>query len=50
MRRQFDQQLDELNTMLIEMGMMVESAIASSIEALEKLDPKLARQAIFAVN
>ncbi|MBP7213603.1 MAG: phosphate signaling complex protein PhoU [Anaerolineaceae bacterium] len=50
MRRQFDQQLDELNTMLIEMGMMVESAIASSIEALEKQDPKLARQAIFADN
>ncbi len=50
MRRQFDQQLDELNTMLIEMGMMVESAIASSIEALDKQDPNLARQAIFADN
>jgi phosphate transport system protein len=48
MRSRFDQQLDTLNTMLIEMGMLVEKAIATSIDALKKQDIELAGRAIAA--
>lgn len=46
MRSRFDRQLETLNTMLIEMGMQVETAIAASIEALKKQDTLLAKKAI----
>ena len=48
MRNKFDEQLDLLNNMLIEMGALIESAIASAVEALQKQDVDLARQAIAA--
>lgn len=48
MRSRFDRQLETLNTMLIEMGMQVETAIAASIEALKKQDTVLAKKAIAA--
>ncbi|WP_293007341.1 MULTISPECIES: phosphate signaling complex protein PhoU [unclassified Oscillibacter] len=48
MRSRFDRQLETLNTMLIEMGMQVETAIAASIEALRKQDTVLAKKAIAA--
>ncbi len=46
MRNRFDDQLARLNDMLIEMGALVEKAIALAIEALEKQDRDLAEQAI----
>ena len=45
-RNRFDQQLDLLNTMLIEMGGNIEYAITSAIEALKKQDPELAKKTI----
>lgn len=45
-RNRFDQQLDLLNTMLIEMGGNIEYAITSAIEALEKQDPEPAKKTI----
>ncbi len=44
--RRFDQQLQALNNMLIEMGGNVETAISTAIEALKKQDITLARKAI----
>ena len=46
MRSRFDEQLQELNNLLIEMGAMVETAIATSITALMDQDAETARKAI----
>lgn len=46
MRIQFGEQLNMLNDMLIEMGALIEKAIALAIDALEKQDTELAKQAI----
>ena len=46
MRNKFEEQLNLLNDMLIEMGALVEKAIALAIDALEKQDIILAKQAI----
>lgn len=46
MRNRFDEQLDLLNTELIEMGALCERAISTSIEALLKGDLSLAEQAV----
>jgi phosphate transport system protein len=46
MRNKFDGQLAKLNDMLIEMGALIEKAIALTINALEKQDTSLAKQAI----
>ncbi|MDR0853585.1 MAG: phosphate signaling complex protein PhoU [Clostridiales Family XIII bacterium] len=48
MRSTFDQQLQMLNIMLIEMGAQTETAIAQSITALKKQDALLAQKAIAA--
>lgn len=48
MRGRFDSQLETLNVMLIEMGMLIETAIATSIEALKMQDVSLAKEAIAA--
>lgn len=47
-RNTFEQQLQLLNTMLIEMGSLVETAIAQSITALKKQDVEMAKKAIAA--
>ncbi|MEG1887115.1 MAG: PhoU domain-containing protein, partial [Oscillospiraceae bacterium] len=46
MRNQFDKQLDKLNTTLIEMGALCESAIASAAKSLIDEDRQLALNAI----
>ncbi|MDR0325925.1 MAG: phosphate signaling complex protein PhoU [Oscillospiraceae bacterium] len=46
MRNRFDQQLEKLNNMLIEMGGLIEAAIEKSIQALTKLDVELAHEVI----
>lgn len=46
MRSRFDEQLDQLNTLLIEMGAMVEQAIAQANKALIEQDVALAEQII----
>jgi len=46
MRSNFDKQLAALNDMLIEMGGLIETAIAMAIKALEKQDIELAKKAI----
>jgi len=46
MRNRFDEQLDQLNNMLIEMGMLIETAIALAIQALREQDVELAKKAI----
>ena len=46
MRVKFDEQMIMLNNMLIEMGAMIETAIAMAIEALLKQDIDLARKAV----
>ena len=46
MRVKFDEQMSLLNNMLIEMGAMIETAIAMAIEALLKQDAKLAQKAV----
>ncbi len=43
MRKRFDQQLEELNQEMQEMGRMVEGSIQKAIEALLKQDEKLAQ-------
>ncbi len=48
MRSKYDQQLQALNTRLIEMGAQVEGAIAASIRALKERDIALAKQVIAA--
>ena len=46
MRNKFEQQLSSLNDMLIEMGALIEKAIALAIDALDKQNITLAKQAI----
>ncbi|MCL2164489.1 MAG: phosphate signaling complex protein PhoU [Oscillospiraceae bacterium] len=46
MRRKFDEQLAHLNESLIEMGIMVEQAIANADKALIEQDTELAQQII----
>lgn len=46
MRKTFDQQLQLLNTMLIEMGAQIETAIEQSIQALTTQDVAIAKKAI----
>lgn len=46
MRNRFDIELDKLNNMLIEMGLMVENAIENAMEALLKKDSSLAKEVI----
>ena len=46
MRIKFDEQLEILNNELTEMGLLVEKAIASAVEALRQNDKDLAKQAI----
>ncbi len=43
MRKQYDLELDELNTLLIKMAAMVEQAVADAMKALEDRDSELAR-------
>ena len=45
MRNRFDEQLEELNTQLIEMGALAEHAIQSAAQALLHQDVAEARQA-----
>lgn len=42
MRKQYDLELDELNTLLIKMAAMVEQAVADAMKALEDRDSELA--------
>ena len=46
MRKRFDEQLEQLNDMLIEMGALIERAIMSACQALVNQDSELARQVI----
>jgi len=46
MRNKFDQQLDALHGMMIEMGTMIEKAISFAIHALVQQDEAMAKQAI----
>ena len=46
MMRRFDRQLEDLNTQLIEMGMLIETAIDKCIHALLEKDKVLAKEAI----
>ncbi len=46
MRNKFDEQLDQLNKELIEMGGLIEQAIQNACAALRTYDAKLAKQAI----
>ncbi len=46
MRSRFDEQLAQLDTLLIEMGGLVETAINTAITALEKKDSDMAQKAI----
>ena len=48
MRNRFDEQLHALNHELLEMGALIERAIRSATDALEKQDVEAARQAIAA--
>jgi len=46
MRNKFDEQLDNLHNMLIQMGAMIEKAITLAIHALVQQDEAMAKQAI----
>ena len=46
MRNRFDAQLSKLNDMLIEMGALIETAIAMAAKALQEQDIKLAGKAV----
>jgi phosphate transport system protein len=46
MRSKFDEQLSELNDTLVEMGQMVQAAIAAATKALVEQDTELAQQII----
>ena len=46
MRGKFDEQLSQLNNMLIEMGGLIETAIALATQALREQDVELAKKAI----
>ena len=43
MRKRFDEQLNELNQEMLQMGTMVEESIQKAIEALLKQDEELAK-------
>lgn len=44
MRKQFDKQLDEVNTKLLEMASLIESGITQAIHALKTQDAELAKE------
>jgi len=46
MRNKFDEQLARLNDMLIEMGALIETAIAMAVKALQERDIQLAKKAV----
>lgn len=46
-RSRFDEQLERLNTMLIEMGALAELSITTAIDALQRQDTELAKKASF---
>jgi len=46
MRSKFEEQLAELNNMLVEMGTLIETAIALATQALKEQDIELAKKAI----
>jgi len=46
LRNRFDQDLDELNANLLELGVLIEQAIADSIDALIKQDKALAESVV----
>lgn len=46
MRSKFDEQLEQLGNMLVEMGGNIETAISTALEALKKQDMELAKRAI----
>ena len=46
MRNKFDKELELLHGELMEMGLLIENAIISAVEALTKRDAQMARQAI----
>ena len=48
MRNQFDNQLERLNTQLIQMGGLIETAISSAVKALIDQDKDQAKEAIYA--
>lgn len=50
MRRRFDEQMEELNNMLIEMGSSIEEAISKACTALLNQDVELANEAILLEN
>ncbi len=45
-RKEFDHGLEELNELIVDMGRRVETAIANSMEALEKVDADEARRIV----
>ncbi|SFJ14909.1 phosphate transport system protein [Paenibacillus sp. UNC496MF] len=45
-RKEFDQGLEELNELIVEMGRRVETAIAQAMEALERVDADEARRIV----
>ncbi|MBO7744264.1 phosphate signaling complex protein PhoU [Paenibacillus sp. MWE-103] len=45
-RKEFDQGLEELNGLIVEMGRRVETAIAQAMEALERVDADEARRIV----
>lgn len=46
MRKSFDEQLENLNVMLIEMGSLIETSLTNSAKALIKRDKNLAREMV----
>jgi phosphate transport system protein len=46
MRNKYNEQLKQLNNMLVEMGMLVETAIAMATQSLRQQDAKLAKKTI----
>lgn len=50
MRSKFEEQLQTLNTMLIEMGALTELAITTAVDALKNQDRELAKKASFYEN
>ena len=48
MRSKFDEQLELLNTQMIQMGTLCETAISNAVKALIEADMELAKKAILA--
>jgi len=46
MRNRYNEQLEQLNDMLVEMGAIIETAIATTIQALRKQDMMIAKKVI----